>query len=422
MLERTCLAPHTVARWASETPDAVALQHVDGDALTYGELHTQGRAWAAVIEALGVQRRRSRRDAVAEHVRLPPRAPGARLVASGRSTAQHRLRRAHARLHRRPLRRHDPADHLRVRRSGDRRAGRHAPVGASRGRRRRRLPRRNRRRVAPSAAWPGPEYRDIHSLMFTSGTTGPSKAVITPWAVMYQFWSWVPDDAVAAGEGVYCTMPMFHNSGRSAFNYALVCGARFVTRDRFSATAFWDDVRATDCRTAALIGPMTALIYSAPPSPADARQPPPRRDPRADDPRDRRLRAPLRRAHRDVLRPDRGGHPDRHRLGPRPVGELRAPADGLPVARRGGGQRARRAGRRRRGGRARRAERGAVVAQRRLLQDARTDGGRRGGTAGSTPATRSGWTTTVGTTSSTGCATPSAAGARTSRRSRWRRS
>ena len=54
MLERTCLAPHAVARWASETPDAVALQHVDGDALTYGELHTQGRAWAAVIEALGV--------------------------------------------------------------------------------------------------------------------------------------------------------------------------------------------------------------------------------------------------------------------------------------------------------------------------------------------------------------------------------
>ena len=131
-------------------------------------------------------------------------------------------------------------------------------------------------------------------------------------------------------------MPMFHNSGRSAFNYALVCGARFVMRDRFSATAFWDDVRATDCRVAALIGPMTALIYSAPPSPDDARQPAPRRDPRADDPRDRRLRAPLRRAHGDVLRPDRGGHSDRHRMGPRPVGELRAPADGLPVAARCG--------------------------------------------------------------------------------------
>ena len=101
----------------------------------------------------------------------------------------------------------------------------------------------------------GPQYRDVHSLMFTSGTTGPSKAVITPWAVMYQFWSWVPDDALVAGDGLYCAMPLFHNSGRSAFNYAMARGARFVLRDRFSATDFWDDVRATGCVTAALVGP-----------------------------------------------------------------------------------------------------------------------------------------------------------------------
>ena len=49
----------------------------------------------------------------------------------------------------------------------------------------------------------GPEYHDVHSLMFTSGTTGPSKAVITPWPVMYQFWSWVPDDTLAPGDGLY---------------------------------------------------------------------------------------------------------------------------------------------------------------------------------------------------------------------------
>ena len=64
---------------------------------------------------------------------------------------------------------------------------------------------------------------------------------------MYQFWSWVPDDTLAPGEGLYCAMPLFHNSGRSAFNYAMVRGGRFVIRDQFSATSFWDDVRATDC-------------------------------------------------------------------------------------------------------------------------------------------------------------------------------
>jgi crotonobetaine/carnitine-CoA ligase len=59
-------------------------------------------------------------------------------------------------------------------------------------------------------------------------------------------------------------MPLFHNSGRSAFNYAMARGARFVLRDRFSATAFWTDIRATGCVTAALVGPMTALLFAAP--------------------------------------------------------------------------------------------------------------------------------------------------------------
>ena len=272
MLERTCLAPHAVARWASETPDAVALQHVDGDTLTYDELHVQGRAWAAAIEALGVR--------AGDHVAtlLPNTFDSHRaLLALGwLRVVEVPLNTAYVgRMLAYTIDHSDATTLLTTSEYVDRVTDMRPD-----------MPQLERvvvvdadeflaaaRDVAHEPAWPGPEYRDIHSLMFTSGTTGPSKAVITPWAVMYQFWSWVPDDAVAAGEGVYCTMPMFHNSGRSAFNYALVCGARFVTRDRFSATAFWDDVRATDCRVAALIGPMTALIYSAPPSPADGDNP-----------------------------------------------------------------------------------------------------------------------------------------------------
>jgi crotonobetaine/carnitine-CoA ligase len=129
--------------------------------------------------------------------------------------------------------------------------------------------------VGPSnpVALIGPQYRDVHSLMLTSGTTGPSKAVITPWAVMYQFWSWVPDDALVSGDGLYCAMPLFHNSGRSAFNYAMARNARFVLRDRFRADDFWSDIRATGCVTAALVGPMTALLYSSPPQADDAESP-----------------------------------------------------------------------------------------------------------------------------------------------------
>jgi len=44
MLEPTCLAPHAVARGAATTPDAVALEHVDGARLTYAELDARARA------------------------------------------------------------------------------------------------------------------------------------------------------------------------------------------------------------------------------------------------------------------------------------------------------------------------------------------------------------------------------------------
>ncbi|MFP8876570.1 MAG: AMP-binding protein, partial [Myxococcota bacterium] len=128
-------------------------------------------------------------------------------------------------------------------------------------------------RATSEGDFEGPDYRDIAAILFTSGTTGPAKGVITPWATVYQNWSWVPEDAVAPGEGLYCAMPMFHNSGRSALNGALVRGARFVFREKFSGARFWEDVRRHECRAAALVGPMTALLHSAPPRPDDADNP-----------------------------------------------------------------------------------------------------------------------------------------------------
>ena len=266
----------------------------------------------------------------------------------------------------------------------------------------------------------GPEYRDVHSLMFTSGTTGPSKAVVTPWAVMYQFWSWVPDDTLAAGEGLYCTMPLFHNSGRSAFNYAhgprralrrprqvqqrtlLGRRARHELRDRRA--------RRADDRVPRRRSPVARR----------RRQPAAERDRGADDPRDGGVRASLRRAGRDRVRADRGRHGRHHRLGPRPVGQLRPRARGLPVARGPDRGRARRAGRHRRGRRDDRAQRRAVEPEPRLLPHARADGRRvaqrlvphRRRVPAATP--------TAGSTSSTASATRSGDGARTSRRSRWR--
>ena len=80
MLERTCLAPHAVARWASETPDAVALQHVDGGRAHLCRAPHAGARVGCGHRGARCARRRPRRDPAAEHVRLPPGAAGARLA------------------------------------------------------------------------------------------------------------------------------------------------------------------------------------------------------------------------------------------------------------------------------------------------------------------------------------------------------
>jgi crotonobetaine/carnitine-CoA ligase len=120
-----------------------------------------------------------------------------------------------------------------------------------------------------------PAYRDSDTaaIIFTSGTTGPSKGVIVPWATAYQMVSWVPRESYGNGEGVYCPLPMFHLGGKSGFTNCLVRGARFVYRRRFSASSFLDDVRAANCVTASVVGPMLSILASTPQRPDDGVNP-----------------------------------------------------------------------------------------------------------------------------------------------------
>ena len=188
--------------------------------------------------------------------------------------------------------------------------------------------------------------------MFTSGTTGPSKAVITPWAVVYQFWSWVPDDTLAPGDGLYSAMPLFHNSGRSAFNYAS-CSRRPVRDPRpvQRAPTFWDDVRATNCTTRCARRPDDRrCCYAAPPRADDADNP--LRNvilgPMIPEMDGFEKRFGVRVVH--LLRPDRGrDRPSTTGVGARPVGQLRAAARSTTRGPRCARRRARPAGRRRRG-------------------------------------------------------------------------
>jgi crotonobetaine/carnitine-CoA ligase len=267
LLDRLCLAPHAVARWAASAPDTVALEHVDGDHLTYAELDAAGRRGAASLAALGVRPG----DHVATMLPNTFDAHRVLLALAWLGVVEVPLNTGFTgRILEYSL---DLADVTTVVTSAEFAA---RFDDWSDGSQRLVVVEETdlwSEAVAVPSGLDGPSYRDTACLMFTSGTTGPSKAVVTPWAVVHQFWSWVPGDTLAPGDGLYCAMPIFHNSGRAGFNYAMVQGGRFVIRDRFSASTLWDDVRATGCTTAALVGPMTALLYSAPPAPGDADNP-----------------------------------------------------------------------------------------------------------------------------------------------------
>src|SRR5947208_15453043 len=68
-------------------------------------------------------------------------------------------------------------------------------------------------------------------------------------------------------------MPMFHNAGLGALQQVAWRGGRLFHQGRFSATAFWDDIRRSGAVAAALVGPMTAVLWSQPEQPDDADNP-----------------------------------------------------------------------------------------------------------------------------------------------------
>jgi crotonobetaine/carnitine-CoA ligase len=285
VLDRSCLAPHALAARATAAPDDVVLEFVAGPRLTGGAQHAEVRRWTAGFRQLGI----APGAHVATMIPNSPMAYVAWLALGWLRATEVPLNTAYTgRMLQYALALSDAtalviaAEHL----------DRLLAVADQ-------LPQLRTVVVVdgppPSGPTPfralaadellaagaatdvddleGPAYRDIAAMIFTSGTTGPSKGVLTPWAVVHQMWSWVPADAVRPGEGLYCALPMFHISGRSAFTAALLRGARYVTRDRFSVAGFWDDVRAHGCAAATTVGPLTALLHAQPPRDDDADNP-----------------------------------------------------------------------------------------------------------------------------------------------------
>jgi crotonobetaine/carnitine-CoA ligase len=115
---------------------------------------------------------------------------------------------------------------------------------------------------------------DISTILHTSGTTGPSKGVLVPWAQLHSLSvGTIPLDEMGREDAWYSPFPLFHASGKmAAYAMALVDG-RVVLRDRFSTSEFWDDVRRFRCTTSLLMGTTPTFIASPPAAETDSDNP-----------------------------------------------------------------------------------------------------------------------------------------------------
>jgi crotonobetaine/carnitine-CoA ligase len=114
---------------------------------------------------------------------------------------------------------------------------------------------------------------DSPVIIFTSGTTGPSKAVLTSYV---QEWTTgkVTYGYMHGGDRMLVNLPMFHVGGIAAITAAVACGGSVALFEAFDTRRFWDVIRETESTVCSgLIGALTAFLMKEPPRPDDRDNP-----------------------------------------------------------------------------------------------------------------------------------------------------
>jgi carnitine-CoA ligase len=120
----------------------------------------------------------------------------------------------------------------------------------------------------------GVVFSDLQAIMYTSGTTGPSKGAMVSHSLAltcaYDSLNYLDRWT----KKTYCPLPLFHAAGLwdGVFS-ALLSGTSIAVVDRFSASRFWDDVRHFDAQLALSVFSMIPILMSAPPTDRDKDHP-----------------------------------------------------------------------------------------------------------------------------------------------------
>lgn len=114
-----------------------------------------------------------------------------------------------------------------------------------------------------------PAISDPACLLFTSGTTGGSSAVLCTYTQEFESAMAAPP-AFDGPEIIYSTSPPNHVGQKLFLVKALATASSFVMRPTFSVSHFWSDVRRYRCTHTLLIGAAASYLQAQPRTPDDA--------------------------------------------------------------------------------------------------------------------------------------------------------
>ncbi|PXW54067.1 ATP-dependent acyl-CoA ligase [Chelatococcus asaccharovorans] len=122
--------------------------------------------------------------------------------------------------------------------------------------------------IAPATVAPG----DPFIILYTSGTTGPSKGVVCPHGQFF-WWGVVTGRQLGVVEGdvLMTTLPLFHTNALNCFFQALIHGASQRVERRFSVSGFFEALETHGATVTYLLGAMVPMLLSREPSAVESR-------------------------------------------------------------------------------------------------------------------------------------------------------
>ncbi|MCD6671348.1 MAG: AMP-binding protein [Burkholderiaceae bacterium] len=123
----------------------------------------------------------------------------------------------------------------------------------------------------PDWSGPAPAPEDIACVMYTSGTTGPSKGVLMPHAHCTLLGIGAIESLrLDAHDRYYICLPLFHANGLfMQLGATLLAGIPAFVQRRFSASRWLSDIRDSGATVTNLLGATASFVFAQPPSEDD---------------------------------------------------------------------------------------------------------------------------------------------------------